>query len=76
MVKRRRGTPRAVLDERAAEILANCLILYFKNNRYKGESQSEPGKYYDVCLRTAHAPVRIMPSGTPTASTLLPYRCW
>ena len=50
MAKRSRGTPRAVLERRAAGILANNLILDLKNNRYRVESQSKPGAYYDVCF--------------------------
>ena len=50
MKKRCSGTPRAVLEECAAEIVANCPMPYLKNNRYKVEAQSEPGKYYDVCF--------------------------
>ena len=50
MAKRYKGTPRAELEQRAEEILGNCLILYLRNNRYKVESQSEPGKFYEVCF--------------------------
>ena len=62
MVKRSGGSPRTVLEQRAEDIVANNPILYLKNNRYKVESQSEPGKYYDVnylddwsCTCTYHA---------------------
>ncbi len=50
MAKRSKGTPRATLEQRASDILANSLILDLKNNRYRVESQSEPGAYYDVCF--------------------------
>ena len=43
MAKRHKGTPRTVLKQRAAEMVTNNLILDLKNNRYKVESQLEPG---------------------------------
>ena len=39
-----------MLEQRAALILMHNLILYLGNNRYMVESQSKPGKYYDVCF--------------------------
>ena len=48
MAKQSGGSPRTVLEQRAEEIVVNNSILCLKNNRYKVESKSQPGKYYDV----------------------------
>lgn len=48
MAKKSVGSQRTVLEQRAEDIVANNRILDIKNNRYKVESQSEIGKYYDV----------------------------
>lgn len=50
MAGRDRGSARAVPERRAGEIAAGGLVLDLKNGRYRVESQSEPGKYYDVNL--------------------------
>lgn len=48
MAKGTKGSAQAVLEQRAEGIVSKGLILDLKNGRYRVESRSEPGRYYDV----------------------------